>query len=95
VFMEVIDLVRKLRDKTALVTGASRQIGRAIAQRLAADGALVAINYRGNEDAVNEVLAVIEQAGGDAFLVQAELGCEWRRRHTVHQTSRKRWQGGR
>lgn|SRR5205823_9128790 len=65
-----------LQGKTALITGGSRGIGRAIAQRLAADGVLVAIHYGGNEAAANETLNAIEQKGGQAFLVRAELGAK-------------------
>jgi len=64
----------RFEGKTALVTGASRGIGREIAERLAEEGALVAVHYATGEAAAAEVVAAIEKDGGRAFAVQAEFG---------------------
>ncbi len=66
--------MKDLDGKTALVTGASRNIGRAIAERLAAAGALVAVNYASNAEAAADVVRTIEAAGGEAFAVCGRLG---------------------
>jgi NAD(P)-dependent dehydrogenase (short-subunit alcohol dehydrogenase family) len=63
-----------LAGKTALVTGGGRGIGRGISERLARDGARVAVHYGSNETAAKETVAAIEAAGGEAFAIRAELG---------------------
>lgn len=62
-----------LGGKIALVTGASRGIGRAIAIKLAQAGATVVINYAGNIKAAQEVERMITEAGGKAMLIQADV----------------------
>lgn len=61
-----------LEGKKALVTGGSRGIGAAIAKRLAANGATVAITYSSNKAAADAVVAAIESAGGTAYAFQAD-----------------------
>ena len=59
--------------RTAIITGASRGIGRAIALRLARDGFSVVVNYAGNAKLADEVVAEIESAGGRAIAVQGDV----------------------
>jgi 3-oxoacyl-[acyl-carrier protein] reductase len=63
-----------IHGKIAVVTGASRGIGRAIAKRLADDGATVVVNYVSNSDAAAEIVQEIAARGGKALALQADVG---------------------
>lgn len=62
-----------LIGKTALVTGGSRGIGRSIAERLAKEGATVALTYNSSKAGADDVVAAIEKMGGSAFALHADL----------------------
>lgn len=62
-----------LSNKVILVTGASRGIGAAIAQKLANEGAKVIVNYAGSKEAANQTVNAIVAAGGDAIALQADV----------------------
>src|SRR5438477_7672952 len=64
--------INKLEGKIAIITGGSRGIGAAIAKRLAADGANVAITYTKGADAAASVVKQIERSGGKAIAIQAD-----------------------
>ncbi len=65
--------MRKLEGKVAVVTGASRGIGRAIALKLADEGAKVVVNYSGSQAKAEEVVGIIQENGGEAIAVQASV----------------------
>ena len=76
-----------LDGKCALVTGASRGIGRAVALKLASEDAKVALNFAGNEAAAEAVKQEIEAAGGEAILVKANVADEAAVQEMVQKTT--------
>jgi Dehydrogenases with different specificities (related to short-chain alcohol dehydrogenases) len=80
---------KQLAGKVALVTGSSRGIGRAIAERLAAEGAAVIVNYVRGEQAAQEVVNAIRGRGGQAVAIQADVAkpAEVRRLFTEARTA--------
>jgi len=82
--------MRRLDNKTALVTGASRGIGRAIALELAREGAQVAINYRSGEAEARALADEIASFGGNTLLVQANVSDKTEAREMVNRV-REQW----
>ena len=67
-------MAQRLKGKVALVTGASRGLGRATALRFGQEGAAVAVNFVQRQDDAQSVVQTIEEAGGQAIAVQADMG---------------------
>ena len=63
----------RLKNKVAIVTGGSRDIGRAVCVKLAQEGAKVVINYRGNEQQALETLNLVKDAGGEGIIAYADM----------------------
>lgn len=77
-------MAQSLQGKTALVTGSSRGIGKGIALRLAAEGAFVIVHYGGKQEAAEKVVQTIQQQGGRAAAVGANLNALSGVRQLVH-----------
>ena len=81
-------MTRQLENKTAFVTGGSRGIGREIAKRLAADGAVVGLTYNSSPEGADETLAAIEDAAeGPSLCMPTSLMRAPFRRSFRHSTS--------
>ena len=65
--------MKRFEGKVAVVTGGARDLGRAVAVRLAAEGARVVVNYAHNEKNAQDTLEEIRKAGGEAIAVKAEV----------------------
>ena len=78
----------RLKNKVAIVTGGSRDIGRAVSIKLAKEGAKVVINYFGNKQNADDTLALIQAIGGEAIIVKADMTKYGEVEHLVAETQK-------
>lgn len=86
--------MQDVKGKTAIVTGASRGIGRTIAEQLAGLGIKVAVNYASSPEKAKEVVEGIREKGGEAVAVQADLSTVAAGEIVIYQNSRGFRQSG-
>jgi 3-oxoacyl-[acyl-carrier protein] reductase len=82
----MLDSMGSLEGRVALVTGSSRGIGKAVALRLAKDGATVVVNYHRSEDAARDIAAALEDIGGAYLMVRGNVALAADAKHLVAET---------
>jgi 3-oxoacyl-[acyl-carrier protein] reductase len=80
---------KKLAGKVALITGASRGIGRTIAENLAHHGAKVVINYANHSEQAAEVVQNVQRNGGEAIAIQADISVRASWRDSIKKPSKR------
>lgn len=78
----------RLENKVAIVTGGSRDLGRAVSVKLAKEGAKVCVNYFGSEDAAKETAELIKQVGGECIIVKGDMTKAADVKHLVEETKK-------
>ena len=85
-------MTTELKNTVAIVTGGSRGIGAAIALELAKNGVKVVINYNSRKELADKVVAEINEFGGEAYAVQADVSNSNEAAYLVHRNNQSFWQ---